>query len=58
MQTGAKNIEIAIMTADNKVQTMELEEVEKIVEEIEKEKEAEAEKKKKTGGATSSAMEQ
>lgn len=53
VQTGAKNIEIAIMTADNKIQNLELAEVEAIVAEIEKEKEAEAEKKKKGGAAAS-----
>jgi len=47
VQTGAKNIEIAIMTSDSIVKNLEIEEVEAIVSEIEKEKEAEAEKKKK-----------
>ncbi|KAI8574944.1 hypothetical protein K450DRAFT_264006 [Umbelopsis ramanniana AG] len=47
VQTGAKNIEIAVMTDDKKVRNLEVEEVEEIVAEIEKEKEEEAEKKKK-----------
>uniref|UniRef100_A0A1D1XRI6 Proteasome subunit alpha type n=1 Tax=Anthurium amnicola TaxID=1678845 RepID=A0A1D1XRI6_9ARAE len=47
VQTGAKNIEIAVMTNDSVFKNLEIEEVEAIVSEIEKEKEAEAEKKKK-----------
>ncbi|CEP19417.1 hypothetical protein [Parasitella parasitica] len=47
VQTGAKNIEIAVMTSDNAVKPLEQEEVESVVAEIEKEKEEEAEKKKK-----------
>ncbi|CAO0789375.1 unnamed protein product [Mucor circinelloides] len=47
VQTGAKNIEIAVMTSDNTVKLLEQEEVESVVAEIEKEKEEEAEKKKK-----------
>ncbi|KAI8063425.1 proteasome subunit alpha type-7 [Gilbertella persicaria] len=47
VQTGAKNIEIAVMTSDSVVKHLEQEEVESVVAEIEKEKEEEAEKKKK-----------
>ncbi|KAI8099235.1 putative PRE6-20S proteasome subunit [Halteromyces radiatus] len=47
VQTGAKNIEIAVMTSDNVVKILDLAEVEAVVAEIEKEKEEEAEKKKK-----------
>jgi 20S proteasome subunit alpha 4 len=46
VQTGAKNIEIAVMTDDSKVEFLELDELDKFVKEIEKEKEEEAEKKK------------
>ncbi|KAG2192574.1 proteasome subunit alpha type-7 [Mucor mucedo] len=54
VQTGAKNIEIAVMTADSTVKRLEQEEVESVVAEIEKEKEAEAEKKKKPSVASGS----
>ncbi|KAK9763699.1 Proteasome subunit alpha type-4, variant 2 [Basidiobolus ranarum] len=47
VQTGAQNIEIAVMTSDGVIKRLELSEIEEIVVEIEKEKEAEAEKKKK-----------
>ncbi|KAI8328733.1 proteasome subunit alpha type-7 [Chlamydoabsidia padenii] len=53
VQTGAKNIEIAVMTADNVIKTLELADVEAVVAEIEKEKEEEAEKKKKPLGTSS-----
>ncbi|KAI8063864.1 proteasome subunit alpha type-7 [Gongronella butleri] len=46
VQTGAKNIEIALMTDDGKIKHLDLAEVEQVVAEIEKEKEEEAEKKK------------
>ncbi|KAI8636089.1 proteasome subunit alpha type-7 [Parasitella parasitica] len=52
VQTGAKNIEIAVMTSDNSVKPLEQEEVESVVAEIEKEKEEEAEKKKKPAVAS------
>ncbi|KAI8985066.1 proteasome subunit alpha type-7 [Pilobolus umbonatus] len=54
VQTGAKNIEIAVMTSDSRVKFLEQEEVEAIVTEIEKEKEEEAEKKKKPTVASGS----
>jgi 20S proteasome subunit alpha 4 len=52
VQTGAKNIEIAVMTSDSIVKNLGDEEVEAIVAEIEKEKEAEAEKKKKPSASS------
>ncbi|GAA5798894.1 proteasome subunit alpha type-7 [Helicostylum pulchrum] len=54
VQTGAKNIEIAVMTSDSTVKRLEQEEVESVVAEIEKEKEEEAEKKKKPSVASGS----
>ncbi|CAO3632868.1 unnamed protein product [Mucor hiemalis] len=55
VQTGAKNIEIAVMLSDNTVKRLEQEEVESVVAEIEKEKEEEAEKKKKPSSSTAAA---
>ncbi|KAF9154505.1 Proteasome subunit alpha type-4 [Actinomortierella ambigua] len=46
VQTGAKNIEIALMGEDAKIQRLELSEVEKVVAEIEAENEKEKEKAK------------
>ncbi|KAF9977513.1 Proteasome subunit alpha type-4 [Actinomortierella ambigua] len=46
VQTGAKNIEIAVMGGDAKIQRLELSEVEKVVAEIEAENEKEKEKAK------------
>ncbi|RHZ88099.1 hypothetical protein Glove_26g130 [Diversispora epigaea] len=57
VQTGAKNIEIAVVTADS-VKNLEIEEVEAIVSEIEKEKEAEAEKKKKPSSSATASTSQ
>ncbi|TPX33340.1 hypothetical protein SmJEL517_g03756 [Synchytrium microbalum] len=59
VQTGAKNIEIAVMGSDAVLKNLDLDEVEAICAIIEKEKEAEAAKKKggaasQTGGASSS----
>ncbi|KAJ1923288.1 Proteasome subunit alpha type-4 [Tieghemiomyces parasiticus] len=54
VQTGAKNIEIVVMTAKDGVKYLDLEEVAAVVTEIEKEKEAEAEKKKKKTGTARS----
>ncbi len=51
VQTGAKNIEIAFMGPDCILKTLDLEQVELIVAEIEKEKEIENEKKKATTSA-------
>ncbi|XP_002737426.1 proteasome subunit alpha type-7-like [Saccoglossus kowalevskii] len=52
VQSGAKNIELAVMRRGEPLKMLELEEIEKHVAEIEKEKEEEAEKKKqKKGGA-------
>ena len=46
VQTGQKNVEIAVMKRDQTMKMLELDEIEKYVQIIEKEKEAEAEKKK------------
>lgn len=46
VQTGAKNIEIAIMAPGAKLEMLATEHIEKYVEEINKEKQEEAEKKK------------
>ena len=46
VQTGAKNIEVAVMNDASNVEFLELDELDKFVREIEKEKEEEAEKKK------------
>ncbi|CAO3648134.1 unnamed protein product [Cunninghamella blakesleeana] len=54
VQTGAKNIEIAVMNDQGQVNHLELEQVEAVVQEIEKEKEEEAEKKKKPLASSSS----
>ncbi|XP_070575733.1 proteasome subunit alpha type-7 [Ptychodera flava] len=53
VQSGAKNIELAVMRRNQTLKMLELEEIEKYVAEIEKEKEEEAEKKKqkKSGAA-------
>ncbi|KAJ1496731.1 Proteasome subunit alpha type-4, partial [Coelomomyces lativittatus] len=56
VQTGAKNIEIAYMESDAVIKHMDLEDVEKIVQEIEKEKETEAEKKKSSTATSSVSM--
>lgn len=55
VQSGAKNLELAIMKRKEPLRILEQDEVEKFVDEIEKEKEAEAERKKqkKTGGTPS-----
>jgi len=56
VQTGAKNIEIAIMAPGKKLEMLPLEQTEKYVEEINKEKQEEADKKKPgaRGGAAGS----
>ncbi|XP_076057136.1 proteasome alpha4 subunit [Oratosquilla oratoria] len=46
VQSGAKNVEVAIMKHNQPMKMLDVESLEKIVEEIEKEKEEEAEKKK------------
>ncbi|RKP25197.1 nucleophile aminohydrolase [Syncephalis pseudoplumigaleata] len=53
VQTGSKNIEIAVMTAGQPIKHLEQSEVEDIVAEIDREKEAEAERKKLRPGTTS-----
>ncbi|CAG0921986.1 unnamed protein product [Notodromas monacha] len=46
VQSGSKNLEVAVMERNKKMRMLELEEIEKFVAEIEKDKEEEAEKKK------------
>ncbi|KAK4703454.1 20S proteasome subunit alpha 4, partial [Phenoliferia sp. Uapishka_3] len=58
VQTGAKNIDLAVMTGFGKVRNLTLEELTAVVAEIEKEKEAEAEKKKSRIAATAASREQ
>jgi len=55
VQTGAKNIEIAIMAADKPVEMMANDEIERFVKEVEKEKQEEASKKKTRAGAAGAA---
>jgi len=60
VQTGAKNIEIAIMAPGKKLEMLPVEDIEKYVESINAEKQEEADKKKNgrggaaSGGATGS----
>ena len=49
VQTGAANIEIAVMGSDNIVQQLSLEEIQAVIDEIEKEKVEEAEKRRNVG---------
>ncbi|EST08270.1 Proteasome, subunit alpha/beta [Kalmanozyma brasiliensis GHG001] len=56
VQTGAKNIEIALMEGHGKVRNVELAEIEKFVEEINAEKEAEAERRRNRLAATAGAQ--
>ncbi|GJE86957.1 20S proteasome subunit [Phanerochaete sordida] len=46
VQTGAKNIEISVMESYGKITSLDLPQIEAIVQEIEREKEAEAERKR------------
>jgi len=46
VQSGGKNLEIAVMRKDQKMQMLDVETIDKYVKEVEKEKEEEAEKKK------------
>ena len=46
VQTGAKNIEVAVLKANDQIHLMTVDEIKKYVDEIEEEKAAEAEKKK------------
>lgn len=52
VQTGAKNIDLALMTGFGQVRNLSLEELEAVVSEIEKEREVEAERKKSRLQAT------
>lgn len=54
VQTGAKNIEIAIMAPGKRLEMLPVEQVEKYVESINAEKQEEADKKKGGRGAGSS----
>ncbi|KAK4048919.1 Proteasome subunit alpha type-4 [Microbotryomycetes sp. JL201] len=52
VQTGAKNIDLALMTGFGQVRNLTLQEIEAVVSEIEKEREVEAERKKSRLAAT------
>lgn len=58
VQTGAKNIEIALMTPDAEIEMLDTDEIEDYVKEIEQEKQEEAAKKKtgRTPGTGSAAI--
>ena len=56
VQTGAKNIEIAIMAPGKKLEMLPVEDVEKYVESINNEKQDEANKKKGQRGAGTATM--
>ncbi|GAC97768.1 proteasome subunit alpha [Pseudozyma hubeiensis SY62] len=56
VQTGAKNIEIALMEGHGKVRNVELAEIEKFVEQINAEKEVEAERRRNRLAATAGAQ--
>jgi len=55
VQTGAKNIEIAIMAPGKRLEMLPVEDTEKYVEDINKEKQEEADKKKSGGRGASGA---
>lgn len=57
VQTGAKNIDLAVMEGFGQVRNLSLEEITAVVAEIEREKEAEAEKKKSRTAATEASRE-
>lgn len=52
VQTGAANIEIAVMEPDNVVKQLSLEEIQNVIDEVEKEKAEEIEKRRTGGGAS------
>lgn len=54
VQTGAKNIEIALMTPDAEIEMLPMDEIEDYVKEIEQEKQEEAAKKKTGRSAAAS----
>lgn len=56
VQTGAKNIEIALMEGHGVVRNLELAEIEAVVKEIETEREAEAERRRTRLAATAGAQ--
>ena len=47
VQSGGKNLEICVMSEGQKMRMMKVDEIEKVVAEVEKEKEEEAAQKKK-----------
>lgn len=49
VQTGAANIEIAVMGSDNVVKQLSLDEIQNVIDEVEKEKIEEAEKRRTVG---------
>lgn len=55
VQTGANSMEIAVMTADSRVTYVPVEQIQTIIETIEKEKQAEAELRRTGGAATMTA---
>ena len=55
VQTGAKNIEIAIMSSGKVMEMLPMEDIEEYVKSIESEKQDEAAKKKKPGTGTATA---
>lgn len=58
VQTGSKNIEIAVITKGQKPRTLELEDVDGIVKEISDEKEAEAQRKRDRAAGRTTAVAQ
>ena len=56
VQTGAKNIEIAIMAPGKRLEMLPLEDVEKYVENVNNEKQEEADKKKGGRGGNTTTM--
>lgn len=58
VQTGAKNIEIAVMAPGMAMETLPTEEIENYVKEVEQEKQEEAAKKKtgRTGGSSAAGL--
>lgn len=56
VQTGAKNIDLAVMDGHGKVSNLTTAEIEEVIKVIEKEKEAEAEKKKSRVAATAASQ--
>lgn len=51
VQTGANSMEIAVMSEGGKVEYVDVEQIQRLIDEIEREKQAEAERRR-TGGAS------